>query len=449
MIVGPATLITGGLEPQVLPGAGLRVVGAHVAALGPFADVSLAFPDDPVWDTGHRVVVPGFVDALRLPHAALAVGLAEYAGIEGTLAAVERELDADGWAAATRATLVAGLKQGVTTAFLVCPAHGAGAEGLAAVVVAAQETKVRACIAGAVTDRFGPARAAELLDESAALVERAKKGWGDRLRALFGVATLAEVGDATLAAVAERARAAGAGVYLHAGLDEEDARDAVARHGTTPAGRLMRAGLFDRSTVVGPARGWPEPDAALLAAGGAIWASTPRADVAERGASFDYVTLAARGLVPATGAGDRVPHPLGEAATMFEAARRAGHGAREAARVAAQALFERGPELAQRHFVPGLGNLLPGSPADLVVLDAYPATPLGPDNWMDHLVQGLGAARVQSVMVAGEVLVADGRATVLDEREVQRQARAAVHRLWPRVAQSARPSRSDDRRAGP
>ena len=434
MILGPATLITGGLEPQVVPGAALRIVGAHVAAMGPFADVTLAFPEDPVWDTGHRVVVPGFIDAMQLPHAALGVGLSRYTGSATPLVALERELDADAWAAATRATLVAGLKQGVTTAFLVCPTHGAGIEGLAAVVAAAQETKVRVCIAGAVTDRLGAARAAELLDESAALVERAKKGWGDRLRALFGVATLAEVGDATLAAVAERARAAGAGVYVHAGLDEGDARDAVARHGTTPAGRLLRAGLFEKSTVVGPARGWPEPDAALLAAGGAIWASTPRADVAERGASFDYVGLAARGLVPALGAGDRAPQPLGEVATIFESARRHGHGAPVAARAAAQALFERGPELAQRHFVPGLGNLLPGSPADLVVLDAYPATPIGPENWMDHLVQGLGAARVQSVRVAGEILLADGRATVIDERDVQRQARAAVHRLWPRVA---------------
>jgi hypothetical protein len=37
-------------------------------------------------------------------------------------------------------------------------------------------------------------------------------------------------------------------------------------------------------------------------------------------------------------------------------------------------------------------------------------------------------------MVAGELLVADGRTTAIDEREVQRQARAAAHRLWPKVA---------------
>ena len=50
---------------------------------------------------------------------------------------------------------------------------------------------------------------------------------------------------------------------------------------------------------------------------------------------------------------------------------------------------------------------------------------------------GLGSARVHSVMVAGEILLADGRPTLADEREVQREARAAAHRLWPRVAARA------------
>ena len=434
MILGPATVITGGLEPQVLPHGGVRVVGAHVSTIGPWEDVRLAFPEDPHWDTAHRVLMPGFVDALVLPHAALAVGLARWAGTTDPIAALEDLLDGDGWAAATRATLAAALRQGVTTAFLVCPAHGAGVEGIAAVVAAAQESKIRVCVAGAVTDRFGEDRAHEAIDEAAALVERAQKGWGDRLRALFGVATLADLGDATLARLAERARAMGAGVYVHAGFDERDARDAVERHGTTPAGRLLRAGLLEAKTVIGPARGWPEADAALVVAGGATWASTPRADVEERGASFDYGALAAQGLVGAIGSGESPPHPRGDVEAIHRACRQEGLDAEASARVAAKALFERGAGLAERHFGPGLGSLLPGSPADLVVLDAWPASPLGPENWLDHLVAGLCAARVHSVMVAGEILLADGRPTLVDEREVQRQARAAVHRLWPRVA---------------
>ena len=118
---------------------------------------------------------------------------------------------------------------------------------------------------------------------------------------------------------------------------------------------------------------------------------------------------------------------------IFRGARIQGRPAAQAKAVVARALFERGPDLAQRHFAPGLGLLAPGSPADLVVLDVYPATPFGPENWTDHLVQSLATARIHAAMVAGDLLLQDGRALVIDERELQQKSRAIVHRLWPRV----------------
>jgi 5-methylthioadenosine/S-adenosylhomocysteine deaminase len=293
--------------------------------------------------------------------------------------------------------------------------------------------KARVCIAGAVTDRHGAARAQELLEENAALVEQAKKGWGDRLRAMLGLGALSETSPATLAAVAERARALGCGVYARVGATPSDADEARV-HGSTPVGRLAHAGVLDARSVVGPGRHLPAPDWDLLRSTAAAWAATPREDADEHGVMLDFVDLAGRGLVPALGSGGLTPHLVGEAEMVYRGARLLGRPGAAGKRVAAQALLARGPELAQRHFVAGLGHLVPGSPADLVVLDAYPATPLGTETWADLLVQSLASARSHAVMVAGEILFADGRATVVEEREVQRQARAAVHRMWPRVA---------------
>lgn len=434
MILGPATVLSGGIEPQILAHGAIRIVGAHVAALGPYADVTKAFPDDPIWDTSHRVIVPGLVNAYVLPHAVLGEGLAGYADVGSASRPLEDGLDADDLYACALAALVAGLRHGVTTSFFACATHGAEEGGLEAIARAAGELPVRVCLAGLVSDRLGPNRARALIEENARLVEGAKKGWGDRLRALFGVARLAEVSQATLDAVGARADALGAGVVIQAGEDERDARDAQERHGTTPIGRLLRAGLLNERAIVAPGRALPEPDWDLLAGSKAAWVSTPRDDVEEHGMSLDYVDLAARGLVPALGTGALTPHLFGEAEMVFRAGRVRGRPARETKRVAAKALFEKGPELAQRHFVPGLGSLLPGSPADLVVLDSYPATPIGPENWSDHMLHGLSSARVDAVMVAGEILLQNGRPTGIDEREVQKKARTAVHRLWPKVA---------------
>jgi cytosine/adenosine deaminase-related metal-dependent hydrolase len=253
------------------------------------------------------------------------------------------------------------------------------------------------------------------------------------VRALPGVGPLAAVSRETLAAVAATARRLQCGVFAIAGRDESDVRDAREQHGMTPMARLFREEILDERAIVVPGRALPEPDWELLGASGAAWVATPREDIEERGTQLDYVALAERGLWPALGSGGLTPHMPGEGEMIFRGARLLNRSAAEAKAVVVRALFEQGPALARRHFGPGLGSLAPGSPADLIVLDVYPATPLGPENWTDHLVQSLATARVHAAIVAGDLLLQDGRALVVSERELQQKSRAIVHRLWPKV----------------
>jgi cytosine/adenosine deaminase-related metal-dependent hydrolase len=433
VIVGPATLVAGGVEPRIHPHAALRVVGAHVAAIAPYVDLVEAYPEDPRWETDDRVVLPGLINGLAYPHAALAEGLSGYGEIGHAVHALADGLDADDLYVSALAALVQGLRRGATTTFLLASPLAAGGGGLDAIAKAADETKVRACVVGVVTDRHGPGAAKALLAEATALVKRAQKGWGDRLRAMIGVGPLSEVSRGTLADVAEAVQTSGAGVYVRVAESDADARDARDRHDTTPLGRLAATGLLHPRAVVAPGRALPISDWALLRDSGASWVTTPREDVEAGGASLDLVELSDSGVHGALGTGGLTPHLRGECEAAYRSARQAKHSVRDAQRVATRALFEEGPALAQRHFVAGLGRLETGAPADLVVLDAYPPTPIGPENWSDHLMEGLSTAPVHGVVVAGEILMQDGRLTVVDERDVQRRARTAVQRLWPRV----------------
>src|SRR5947207_13727897 len=121
------------------------------------------------------------------------------------------------------------------------------------------------------------------------------------------------------------------------------------------------------------------------------------------------------GLVPALGTGSLAPRPLAEAAMLFAGARLQARPAGMAKRLAAAALRDRNADLAQRHFAPGLGVLSPGSPADLAVLDVYPATQRGPEKWIDHLLHTLTDALVHAVMVADGVVLQEGRTTAVGD----------------------------------
>ena len=77
------------------------------------------------------------------------------------------------------------------------------------------------------------------------------------------------------------------------------------------------------------------------------------------------------------------------------------------------------------------------APADLTVL-GYPApTPLAAGNLAGHWVFGLSPQHVRDVIVAGELVIADGRSTRVDEAEIAAQAAREAARLWERLAEIA------------
>jgi cytosine/adenosine deaminase-related metal-dependent hydrolase len=93
-----------------------------------------------------------------------------------------------------------------------------------------------------------------------------------------------------------------------------------------------------------------------------------------------------------------------------------------------------GARLAGRVFgEPLLGTLAPGAPADLCVL-AYPVpAPLHCDNLAGHWVFGLAPGRVRDVYVAGELVVAEGRSTRVDEAMVAASGVRITEQLWRRL----------------
>jgi cytosine/adenosine deaminase-related metal-dependent hydrolase len=82
---------------------------------------------------------------------------------------------------------------------------------------------------------------------------------------------------------------------------------------------------------------------------------------------------------------------------------------------------------------PLLGSLDPGAPADLLVLEYAPPTPLTSENLAGHWVFGLSSRMVRDVYVAGEPVVLGRRLTRVEKREVTARTAGQARRLWARM----------------
>ncbi|HYM80172.1 MAG TPA: amidohydrolase family protein [Candidatus Limnocylindria bacterium] len=403
MIVGPCLVVTGGDEPQVIEHGAVRVVGAHVAQVGPASAIAAAFPDETLWPARGRVLIPGLVNA----HAHLGRHLARGLGLrtpEGW-ANYERALSPEDVYWSALAALVEGVRHGVTT---VCDFHrssGCLDLSLSEIAGAARKLGVRVATCYGAAEGDTAAAQRDAVDESVGLAAEIRRRREGKLRALLGVRAESLAGVERL--VGETLARAGEGLPVHIEL----ALDA------TP-GERWAGDLGTRVELP------------------ALWAHAEQAprrllsEAHERGDALAAIGAGAtaalgRELTPAWGSdgGINAP-PFGETTPWTLGGQPEPHYRR---------CFVSGSRWAAGPFGERLGEIVPGAPADLVLIDYQPATELSARTLAAHIGSGLLRGPVSGAMVAGEVVLDDGALVTVDEREVAARARECAARLWRKL----------------
>ena len=405
MLIGPCTVVTGGAKPDVLEDSAVRVVGAHIAALGPLPVLAAAYPEETLWPARGRVLVPGFINT----HVHLARHLARGLGLRAApeWRRYDRLLSPEDVLWSASAALVEGLRHGVTT---VCDFHRSGAcpdLSLSEVVTAAGQVGVRVatCYGASESDTEVERRSA--FEESLGFASEMARRRDGRMRGVVGVHARTLGGVDTL--VREALEAADGLLGVHVDLDLD----------LTPAERWRSRG------------GWRDDALPTL------WAhaeSAPRGLLGELRERGDALTAVGAGSVAAlvregevawgTDAGVNAP-PLPDPLLGL------GFGAPAEAHY--QRLFVNGARWAEGQFGRGLGVIAAGSPADLILLDYQPATEFSGRTFLDHLWSGMLRAPVSGAMVGGEVVLDNGTLVNVDEREVAARAKECAKRVWDRL----------------
>jgi cytosine/adenosine deaminase-related metal-dependent hydrolase len=405
MIIAPCTVVTGGPEPQVHDDVGVRIVGSHVAQIGSAGSLARTYRKETLWPGRGRVLMPGFVNT----HAHLARHLARGLGLRslGAWDRYERALSPEDVRWAVTAALVEGIRHGVTT---VCDLHrssGCVDLSLSEVVAAASQAGVRVATGYCASEQDSPRERKAALEECRTFAAELRRRRAGKLKASVGVRATTLAGVETL--VAEAFEAAGKELPVHVDLALD----------LTPAERWNARGPWRGESM--PAL-WAHVETAPR---GLLGAAQERGDALSAvGASS--VTALVRDAEVAWGSDSSVNAP-----PLPDGAHALGFGARS--QLHYRRMFVNGARWAANLFGEDLGEIAPGAPADLVLIDYRPSTEFSTKTLLDHLWTGLLRAPVSGVMVAGEVVMDNGVVLSVDEGEVAENARAAAKRVWSKL----------------
>ena len=416
------------LSPPEVVTADVVIESGRVASVG-------AVPEGPVRrDCTGTLVVPGNVCAHHHLYSALARGmpyaLEPPANFTQILQRVWWRLDRALDEPSIRASALRGgldaLLAGTTT---IVDHHASpnAIEGSLDVIAGALELLgVRSVLCYEVSDRDGAVRARAGVEENLRFAAKAR----DRplARGMIGAHASFTLSDETLAACVDAAERCGAGIHVHVSEDGADSRDARARSGLSAVGRLGRAGVLGERALLAHCVDVDAEDVSRVAESGATVVCNPRSNMNNAVGHSPFNHL---GTAVALGTDGIDGNMFVEAQSGYFRAREADLGTAPdwpLTHLTAAAGFAGGV-----FGEPLLGTLRPGAPADVVVLEVDPPTPLDAHNLAGHLVFGLAGTRVRDVLVAGELVVADRHSTRVDEREIVADSRDETRGLWRRL----------------
>jgi len=428
-------LLTGGtivrsLKPPVVESGDIAIEGGRIAAADGISEGAERL------DCSDCLIVPGNVCAHTHLYSTLARGMPYQLAPPRTFVEIlqrvwwrlDRALDP----ATIRASALAGGMEALlagTTTLIDHHASPSAVDGsLDIVAEALADLGIRAVLCYETSDRDGPAVAREGLAENDRFLAATNGGGQPLARGMVGAHASFTLSGATLAACADLARRWAVGLHIHVAEDGADERDAQARFGQRVVARLAAAGALDERSLLAHGVHLDTGEIEAAHAAGATIVHNARSNMNN-----------AVGRTPLAAIGDRVALGTdGIGADMFEEGRAAYFRRREedleipmtwpldrlaeGTRIAAEAFGE-----------PLLGRLMPGAPADAVVL-RYPAvTPLDASTLAAHWLFGIGAGSVRDVIVAGDLVVRDGRPARVAAEAVAAEARVGATRLWRRL----------------
>jgi putative selenium metabolism protein SsnA len=416
------------LDPPLVEEADLHLVDGRVAGD--------AGPHDLLLDCGGALVLPGNVCAHTHVYSTLARGMPFDLPAPTSFLEIlqrlwwrlDRALDHEIIRSSALVAAYEAIRSGTTTLFDHHASPNAVDGSLDVIAEAFEEVGIRSVLCYEITDRDGPQRAREGIEENGRFIARVADGRWPLSRAMVGAHASFTLSPATLDACVGLCRQVGRGLHVHVAEDAVDQADAVARHGTRVVPRLSEAGALGPDSLLAHAVHIDPAEAQLIVRSGATVAHNPRSNMNN---GVGRTPLAWLGEAVALGSD-------GIGGDLFEESRAAYLRLREddigASPPDALRMVGRGARRAGASFgEPLLGRLVDGAPADVVVLDYVPPTPIGPQQLAGHWMFGLGGARVRHVVVAGEPVWVDGRSTRLDPEELSLGARRSARRLWERL----------------
>lgn len=440
LIVGNGKVITRDSDLPFMEQGAVAIEGTRIAQVGPEQELKAKYPDAEYIDAKQGVIMPAFINAHEHIYSAMARGLGIKGYnpkgfldiLEGQWWTIDRNLTMEQIKYSAMETILAGIKNGVTTIFDHHASFGQIKGSLFTIAEAAKELGMRACLCYEISDRGGKEKARESVMENAEFIRYALKDDTDMIAGMMGMHAQFTISDETMELAAAN-KPEEAGYHIHVAEGIEDLHDCLKKYGKRIVDRLMDWGILGEKTLLGHCIYINSHEMELIKDTDTMVVHNPESNMGNACGCPPALELVKRGIVTGLGT-DGYTHDMTESFKVANVLHK-HHlcDANAAWGEVPKMLFEHNAAIAGRYFSAPLGVLKPGAAADVIVVDYDPPTRLDESNCNGHILFGMTGRDVITTIGNGKVLMKDREIKVADTKEIMAKCRESSAKLWKSI----------------
>lgn len=430
-------VVTLGEQSQVLWNATVVVEGEKIVAVGSAADMQRRFPTAEAVDCTGKIVLPGFMCTHHHFYSTMARGMA----LPGVPASnfveilerlwwrLDRALDDEDITLSAQVPLIECIRNGTTTVIDHHASPGMREGSLDLIENAVRQAGIRASLCYEVSDRNV---AGGGIEENRRFIRKVGKGDG-QIAAMMGLHASFTLSDQTLEKCVGIAAEAGVGCHIHVAEDLADREDSLQKYGMPTVMRLNKLGVSGEQAIFVHCVHVDESELDVLAGTKTAVVHNPESNMNNAVGVTRILDMMKKGVLVGLGTDGMSSDMLAQMRCAYLLHRLANHDPRVAFLEAPQMLLQNNAAICRRQFGLPLGELAPGAPADLAIIDYQPPTPLDNTNFLGHLIFGLVDAVVDTTVCRGKVLMHDKKIVALDEERITARSREVAPKMWKRL----------------
>ncbi len=447
MLIKNARIVTLDGANRVLDDGAVRIAAdGSIARVGKLAEITFSEPADrETLDAGGRLLMPALINAHTHLYSTLARGISLPGRPPKNFPEILKKLwwrldcalDLEDVYWSALVGLIDYAKAGVGTLVDHHSSPNACAGSLDRIEEAFRKVGLRGCLCYETTDRNGPEKSRQGFKENVRFLERhrpnARGEAGDGLvYGHFGLHASFTLKDRTLEECVEADQSLRAGFHIHVAEDRCDVQDARRRYRKSVVERLTDLGVLHDRSIAAHCVHVTAADIRRLARRAINVVHNPQSNCNNAVGTTALLEMARAGVLVGIGSDGYSPRLWEEFKTAFHLQKIRKGDPRVAYAEAYAATFLNNREILRKIWGLELGRIEAGARADLILVDYFPPTPLGPGNLFGHLLFGISNAAVDTLLVNGRVVVRNKECVTVDERAIAEGASARARALWDR-----------------